>query len=280
MSPRKVSPAIKIGDDVTDASPLKLQQQLAYELAQVLDRQELTQEQLAHLINKQPASISKWLRMKAPMSAPAAKALDEAGIGLPSVRDDIHLIAEALQQMFTKANRRRSGESLVRAASPGTTYDLFLASPMAASESQQTFEAERDSARGIADTFRTKCDYRVYYAGDHISAEAEFDAPDIALEQNVQALLDVSYFVLVILEPLSKASSVLVEAGFALARNIPSLYFVRDVDYLPYILKQAAQHQSPLLPKVHLRVVKSGGEVTNQIRKHGEELMARLIRTS
>lgn len=274
MPRQKLLPAIKLGDDVSAASPRKLQQQLAYELADLLDRRNLTQEDLAHLINKPPASISKWLTLKVPISAPAAKALDDADVGLTS----LGITFQDLQQIFAKANRRRSGESLIRTTSIGTTYDLFLASPMAAAESQQAFDAERESARSIADSFRSICDFRVYYAGDQIAAEAEFDAPDIALELNVEALLDVSYFVLVILEPPSKASSVLVEAGFALARNIPSIYFVRNIDYLPYILRQVAQHQSSLLPPVHLHIVGSSREVTNLVRRHGSQLMTRLSR--
>lgn len=276
MPRRELGPAIRLGDDLSRASALKLQQQLAYELGHVLDLHGLSQEELANRIDKQPASVSKWLTMKAPMSAPAAKALDEAKLGLTTLETTF----EALQQMFAKANRRRSSEAAARVASPGTTYDLFLASPMAASASQEAFDEERDSARGIADAFRTGCDFRVYYAGDHIAAEAEFDAPDIALEQNVQALLDVSYFVLILLQPLARPSSVMVEAGFALAHNIPSLYFVKDVEFLPYILKQAADHQSSLLPKVQLRVVRSEKEIKSLIRKHRGELMARLTRIS
>lgn len=249
MVRRKVAPTVKIGGDATKLSARKLQQQLAFELLNILERYELTQEQLALKIDKPAASISRWVNMNMPMSAPAAKALDEADLGPTSLGTSF----EDLHQTFVRANRKRTDRQMERTATVDTAYDLFLAGPMAASPSQESFREERDSASAIADAFRTKCDFKVYYAGDFIAAEAEFDAPDIALEQNVQALSDASYFVMVILQPLTKPSSVLVEAGFALARRIPSLYFVRAVDYLPYILRQATQHQSDSLPTVTFR---------------------------
>jgi hypothetical protein len=63
--------------------------------------------------------------------------------------------------------------------------------------------------------------------------------PIFRLVMILQALLESRYFVL--LYPKKIVSSVLVEAGWALALGKTSIYFVDERSDLPFLLKQAEQ---------------------------------------
>ena len=127
--------------------------------------------------------------------------------------------------------------------------DVFLASPMASLTGRGSYIRERESASDLARIIESYCGYSVYYAGDEIESDADFEAPGIALALNVQALRDSRHFVLLVTEPLVKPSSVWVEAGLALAYGKPLTLFVNATDDLPYMLRQVTDaHDVPGIP--------------------------------
>ena len=65
----------------------------------------------------------------------------------------------------------------------------------------------------------------------------DFDLTEKSLEEDFRAIRRCRRFMMIY--PSKVASSVLVEAGYALAAGKPSTYFVRDSHDLPFILRGA-----------------------------------------
>jgi hypothetical protein len=119
-------------------------------------------------------------------------------------------------------------------------YDVFLSSPMAAFESQEEYKKDRENILKIIGTLQEQCHFEsVFYAGTKIQSINDFDVEDLSVSQDVKALRESRYFVL--LYPKKIVSSVLVEAGFALAMGKTSIYFVKTRDDLPFLLRHAEQ---------------------------------------
>jgi hypothetical protein len=116
------------------------------------------------------------------------------------------------------------------------SYDVFLAAPMASYASDDAYRRDRENVLRIIHALH-QAGYTVSYAGQSISSMADFDAGDTSIGDDYRALRASRYFVLWYPEKL--ASSVLVEAGWALALDKPSVYFVRNRADLPFLLRHA-----------------------------------------
>jgi serine/threonine protein kinase len=75
----------------------------------------------------------------------------------------------------------------------------------------------------------------VFYAARDAQSRDMFDAPDFSLVEDMGALRRSTYFLL--LYPERLVSSVLVEAGMAVALEKKAVYFVRDPKHLPFMLR-------------------------------------------
>lgn len=119
-------------------------------------------------------------------------------------------------------------------------YDLFIASPMAAYDTNEQYQKDRQNILNISIAFQKKFNFKsIFYAGKAILSMEDFEYEDSSVKDNLTALKQSKYFVLIYPEAL--LSSVLVEAGWALALDKPSVYFVRDRNHLPFLLKEAGQ---------------------------------------
>jgi nucleoside 2-deoxyribosyltransferase len=119
-------------------------------------------------------------------------------------------------------------------------HDVFLAAPMASHPSDADYKTDRAEMNRIVETMEKECGFpSVFYAGKHIPTGKEFDAADISVKQDYEALRSSRRFVMVY--PFKLASSVLVEAGMAIALKKPTLIFTRDRNELPFLLKEAEQ---------------------------------------
>lgn len=213
------------------------------------------------------STVTKWLSGQSVVSVSAARRLDELG-----QTTSIEATFTVLRDAYTAASRRRG-----RAPSPGAgAFDVFLASPMASACTLATYESERSVARDVKMALETWCGFSVYYAGDAIETAAEFDTPEIAAEANFDALTRSHFFVLLALSAPTNPSSVFVEAGFALARHLPSLYLVHGPDVLPFVLRTLGQHQQQSLPPVSLQFVESAGQAVALVKRNGGQLFERL----
>ena len=278
-------------EELADASPRRISYQVRWELHRVVARDDVkTQEALSiqHLNRPDSTIVSKWINGKAPLPRAVAAQLDDkfgkTELGISWVE-----LVDVLQRSEAEHGKDRPGR--------GDIFDVFLASPMAAATGDGTFEEERRRALDMQRSLAAFAGMHVYYAGERISAEDDFDVPDIASEMNFDALRESRYFVLMHVSEASSGSgatdnpdrpvppkapsSVWVEAGYALATRKPSLYFVRDSRALPYCLRgpglAAGGH---LLPPVLTYPVNSPDQPERIIRNQGSEIFARLDRLS
>ena len=125
-----------------------------------------------------------------------------------------------------------------RPASATDDIDVFLAAPMAAHDSDAEYQATRNEVMKVHDAFIQECNFKVYCALAHCPTMKSFEALDVSVIKDLRAIKDAKYFVL--LYPQKITSSVLFEAGFALALRKFSLYFVARRQDLPYMMQDAA----------------------------------------
>ena len=118
------------------------------------------------------------------------------------------------------------------------TWDVFLAAPLAAL-SDESFESNLSKMKEIKAILEEECDFkRVFFAGANMKTKSDFETADVSVETDVDALKESQNFVLIY--PDKIVSSVLFEAGIALALGKPSFYF-GATDNFPFLMKQANQ---------------------------------------
>jgi hypothetical protein len=128
----------------------------------------------------------------------------------------------------------------VPAAKEPLKYDVFISAPMAAFTNNADYQASNVEIKKLIDVLRRDCGWTTFfYAGMSISSLDQFDLENTLIEEDSKAVLQSRYFILIY--PEKTVSSVLVEAGMALALHKPSLYFVRNEEDLPFILRGAAR---------------------------------------
>lgn len=120
------------------------------------------------------------------------------------------------------------------------THDVFLSSPMAVFQNGEKYNQNLCDTRRLESTLKEVCKFKsVFYPGEQIGSPADFDAPDIAAKTDLENLRKSKYFVLYY--PEKCVSSVIFEAGVALALQKPSVYFVKDRNDLPFLMRNAEQ---------------------------------------
>jgi hypothetical protein len=121
----------------------------------------------------------------------------------------------------------------------------------------------------IVKWLQDSCRFRsVFYAGRNIETKEKFEAEDFSLSDDLAALRRSKYFMLVYPERL--VSSVLFEAGLAIALGKPSVYFVRDLSSLPFLMKKAEQAKLPA--RVRIYEYESLAKIQTLLQNLGERL--------
>lgn len=121
-----------------------------------------------------------------------------------------------------------------------TSYDAFISSPMAGFASDDKYKSERIEIKRIVDCLQKECNLpKIFYAGDSILSKSEFEPESLSVGKDVQAIISSKYFILIY--PQKIVSSVLFEAGYALAKGKFSIYFARNRAHLPFLLREAEQ---------------------------------------
>jgi hypothetical protein len=119
-------------------------------------------------------------------------------------------------------------------------HDVFLSSPMAAFEDNDRYIKEREFTNCVIECFKNECGFSsIFYAGKEINNIEDFELEEFSIERDLDACRESKYFALIWPEKL--ASSVLVEAGWAIALNKPSVYFVKNRKELPFLLRTIDQ---------------------------------------
>ncbi|GHD03745.1 hypothetical protein GCM10010313_19140 [Streptomyces violarus] len=149
------------------------------------------------------------------------------------------------------------------------TYDVFLSSPMASLPSDEDYESHRLGILRVLEALERDCRFKVYYAGERRPTKASFERPDVGAHRDSAALRESARFLLVM--PKDLVSSSYVEAGYALALGIPSVYYHQSDIRLPFMLRQAAQY-SPDFPRCKEYEYQQIDDIVRDIEESGTSL--------
>ena len=95
------------------------------------------------------------------------------------------------------------------------SWDVFLAAPMRAL-TDEDFERDLQKIKAIKTALEERCHFkRVFFAGTNMNSKLDFEAADLSIGIDLDALKESEKFILIY--PDKIVSSVLVEAGIALA---------------------------------------------------------------
>lgn len=118
-------------------------------------------------------------------------------------------------------------------------YQAFISAPMTAFNDSGKFKSTKNTVDQIIKFLKQHCKWeRIYFSGNNIPNVKKPDPGDIGAAKDLAALRDSEHFIM--LYPERITSSCLVEAGYALALQIPSVYFYKNEADLPYVLKKAS----------------------------------------
>jgi transcriptional regulator with XRE-family HTH domain len=247
----------------------QIRKQLAYEVWHLREeRLGYTQPEFAEKVGlSSGAGISRFETGRVLLSKPVADRIDN----LSGAKTTIEGLSFSAMRALA-SGPGRDGRSRRRRREL-----LFLASPMVSAGGSAAYARERSEAMELANAIETHCDLDVYYAGRQIPTEDQFDLPQAAAGINFPQLRRANYFALLLLNDLKKPSSVWVEAGFALALGLPSVYFVRRLESLPWILHRLTAHDGdPELPPVEIAPVGGIGQAINSVIQDGRHFFTRL----
>lgn len=115
-------------------------------------------------------------------------------------------------------------------------WDVFLAAPMAAL-TDADFESVTNKIREIKKILEEECNFqRIFFAGVNMKDKNDFQPAALSIEIDVNELKESQNFILIYPEKI--VSSVLFEAGIALALGKPSFYFGKMGNF-PFLMQQA-----------------------------------------
>jgi hypothetical protein len=116
------------------------------------------------------------------------------------------------------------------------SHDVFLASPLSGWTERAEIAAGRELAHSLATALRG-LGLTVFFAGESCGENEEPLPPDFA--QNAGLVKRCATFVLVTADQEVSRSSIWVEAGIALGRDIPSIFIAPGPTSLPILIQQA-----------------------------------------
>lgn len=127
-------------------------------------------------------------------------------------------------------------EAVKVARIPGM-HDVFISCPMT-SLPEDGYAKMRETIETLSDAMNAK-GFTAYSAIRRITLQGNVDPEAIAAENDLPALRASRNFLMIY--PGKILSSCLLEAGYALVAGIPSVYFVKSDDDLPYLLRGAVE---------------------------------------
>jgi hypothetical protein len=144
-----------------------------------------------------------------------------------------------------------------------SNYELFIAAPMSSLDPSD-YADTRAEVLSVIDRLAKHDFGGVYFAGAKISHPEAFTGEAESLRRDLTALRGARLFVLIY--PGKMVTSALVEVGYALALQLPSLLLVRNRADLPYLLDQAEQSgASDLLPPLRIAALGDPAQNARQI---------------
>lgn len=150
-------------------------------------------------------------------------------------------------------------------------FEVFISSPMVSLVDQNRYEALRKTTIGVIKSLNYLLGLnKIYYAGEEIGLIDDVDPPSISAENDLEMIKKSEYFILIYPEKL--VTSCLVEAGYAISLKTPSIYFVKNTEDLPYMLKEAANSYE----FVHIFQYKNIEHIAKIIEKSKKTIFSRI----
>ena len=118
------------------------------------------------------------------------------------------------------------------------THDVFLAAPMAAFESDEEYVKARREVMDIIQALEDACGYEVTSALVQCETMDDFNTASVSADQDLANIANSRIFVMIYPRPLR--SSVIFEAGYALALNKFCVFFVERKEDLPFMMQDVA----------------------------------------
>lgn len=130
-----------------------------------------------------------------------------------------------------------SAEPAPRAEEERLEYEVFVAAVMAGHATPDAYAASRAEVLRVVQALRARCKRGVFYAGETLATTDAFEQAGMVATEDMRKVARSRYFLMIY--PEKVASSVLMEAGVALAYERPSVYCVKDIADLPYLMQRA-----------------------------------------
>lgn len=137
-----------------------------------------------------------------------------------------------------RAERGQATAAGPSAAAEPARYDVYVSAPMDGLTEITDFANLKQDIEKIKVDLRRECKLdRVFYAGTDLSF-GKWQEPSIGLKDNWHALRGSRYFLMIY--PRYVSSGIVFEAGLAIGLGKPSVWFVREGEKLPYLLRGGA----------------------------------------
>ena len=180
------------------------------------------------------------------------------------------MMCAALALLFVAPSEQAAAPASSKPAG-AVKYDMFLAVPMAGTETDAQYQELRAVALEVIAALRAHTKLQTcYFVGEKLATKADFESNSVAADEDFNALRASAHFIMIY--PARMVSSVLAEAGFALAASKPSLYFVRRAEDLPFLLTRAEALRPPAFPPVVIHECPTLDDILRVIRVDGANL--------
>jgi hypothetical protein len=146
-------------------------------------------------------------------------------------------------------------------------YDVFISAPMSGFETEKEYSDFRLIVMDVIRLLERKCGFKnIYYAGEHKTKKSHFSTPKVAFLKDLAALKNSKRFVLI--HPGKIYSSTIFECGYAYRKQIKSIYFIRRLDELPFLMR----HLSDVASFVSIFCVGEMNNIINAIENDKKDL--------
>lgn len=168
------------------------------------------------------------------------------------------------QRMDANAARMQLEGALRAAMKSNDRYSLFVSVPMSSWTLPWAYQTFVEQLQPVFEAISSQPALATYYfSGKEFRTPRDFDPDAIGVDKDLAALDRSDRFLLIM--PKKLPTSCLAEAGYALAKGIPALYFARERVFLPYMLREISQ----VSRSVRTAEYQSLAEVARTIKERG-----------
>ena len=158
-------------------------------------------------------------------------------------------------------------------------YDAFISAPMDGFKADENVdpkmarELHNENMRIFQTNLRKCCRMdRTFYAGLDMPSRTDYDDETVGLKNVWTTIRQARLFILIY--PKRSASSIIFEAGMAIALGKPSFWFVKRGERLPYLMRGYQASLTEGLPLVRIIEYDAFDEVIQKLQNNGAEIFS------